>query len=80
MKEGDYVIAGAFKVEANAKKYSEGLVKLGFKETSYGFLTQKATWYVYIAQTNDIDAARSFRDKFREMKIFREAWLLTVQK
>lgn len=80
LEVGDYVIAGAFKVEANAKKYSDGLKKLGFTESDYGFLTEHTIWYVHIAQSNDIDAARAFRDKFRKMKIFREAWLLTVQK
>lgn len=80
LQVGDYVIAGAFKVEANAKKYSEGLVKLGFTDADFGFLTEHTVWYVYIAETNDITVARTSRDKFRKMKIFKEAWLLTVQK
>ena len=77
---GDYVIAGVFKMEANAKKYSDGLLKLGFKESAYGYLTEKNLWYVHIAESNDLEAIRQHRDQFRKMKIFREAWLLSVTK
>jgi type IX secretion system PorP/SprF family membrane protein len=77
---GDYVIVGVFGLEANAKRYANDLVKLGFKNTEFGFLTPHKVWYVYISQTNDIDEARKFRDTFRKMKIFRDAWLLTVIK
>ena len=80
MDIGDYVIAGVFKMEENAKKYSDGLLKLGFSESDYGYLTQNNLWYVHIAQSNDLDAIRQHRDQFRKMKIFREAWLLTVHK
>jgi type IX secretion system PorP/SprF family membrane protein len=76
----DYVIVGAFKLEANAKRYADDLVKLGFKDAQFGFLTPHKVWYVYISQSNDIEAARQFRDQFRKMKIFRDAWLLTVIK
>jgi hypothetical protein len=75
---GDYVIAGVFKADSNAKHFSEGLVKLGFS-ADYGHLTEKNLWYVYIAESNDINVARAERDKYRKMKIFRDAWLLTVQ-
>ncbi len=80
LEVGDYVIAGVFRQRENAKKYSDGLIKLGFKDSDFGFLTTNNLWYVHIAETNDIEAARSFRDTFRKMKMFREAWLLTVQK
>jgi hypothetical protein len=80
MEVGDYVIAGVFSKKENAKKYSDGLVKLGFKDSDYGFLTKNNLWYVHIAETDDIEVARSFRDTFRKMKMFREAWLLTVEK
>ncbi|MEK6780595.1 MAG: PorP/SprF family type IX secretion system membrane protein [Bacteroidota bacterium] len=77
---GDYVIAGVFKMEGNAKKYSDGLLELGFKESDYGYLTEKNLWYVHIAQSNDLEIIRQHRDKFRKMKMFREAWLLSVHK
>jgi type IX secretion system PorP/SprF family membrane protein len=74
----DYVIGGVFKSDANAKHFADGLVKLGFK-ADYGHLTEKNLWYVYLAQTTDINQARSERDRVRKMKLLRDAWLLTVQ-
>lgn len=73
-----YVIGGAFKSDANAKHFADGLLKLGFK-ADYGHLTERNLWYVYLIQTTDINAARAERDRVRKMKIFRDAWLLTVQ-
>lgn len=73
----DYVIGGVFRSEANAKHYSDGLDKLGF-DTHYGHLTEKNLWYVYVMKTEDINKARTERDKVRKMKILRDAWLLTV--
>ena len=78
LEVGDYVIGGAFKSDANAKHFAEGLVKLGFK-ADYGHLTEKNIWYVYLIQTNDINAARAERDRVRKLKLLKDAWLLTVQ-
>jgi flagellar biosynthesis GTPase FlhF len=74
---GDYVISGVFKSDANARHFAEGLKKMGFS-ADYGHLTERNLWYVYIAQTSDINEARMERDKYRQMKIFKDAWLLTV--
>jgi len=74
---GDFVIVGSFRAMENAKHFSEGLVKMGFT-ADYGHLTEKDMWYVYVVNTNDINKAREERDKYRKMKIFRDAWLLTV--
>lgn len=78
LKLGDYVIAGVFKSDANAKTYANGLTKLGFT-ADYGYLTERNLWYVYVAHTSDINSARTERDKYRQMKIFKDSWLLTVQ-
>jgi hypothetical protein len=77
MEAADYVVTGVFKEEANARQFTQGLKKLGFK-ADYGHLTEKGVWYVHIFDGDDINAARVERDKFRKMKIFRDAWLLTV--
>jgi hypothetical protein len=71
------VITGVFKQEANASHFVGGLNKLGFK-AKYGHLTEKAVWYVYLYQGSDINEARTERDRYRKMKMFRDAWLLTV--
>lgn len=80
MEIGDYIIAGVFRSTENAKHFSDGLVKLGFKISDFGYLTEKDLWYVYLGETNDIDMARTERDKYRKMTMFRDCWLLTVQK
>jgi type IX secretion system PorP/SprF family membrane protein len=75
---GDYVIAGVFSSEANANRYTDGLKQLGYK-ADYGFLTEKKLWYVYILQTNDINQAKNERDRYRKLRMFKDAWLLTIQ-
>lgn len=73
----DYVVTGIFKQESNARQFADGLKKLGFK-AKYGHLTEKAVWYVYLHKGTDINEARTERDRYRKMKIFRDAWLVTV--
>lgn len=75
---GDYVVVGVFKSRDNSEHYSKELNKLKFS-TDFGYLTVKGLWYVYLEKSYDINQARADRDKFRKMKIFRDAWLLTVQ-
>jgi flagellar biosynthesis GTPase FlhF len=74
---GDYIVVGVFKSDVNAKHFSEGLANLKFS-ADYGHLTLKNLWYVYLLKTESIDLARAERDKYRKMKMFRDAWLLTV--
>jgi type IX secretion system PorP/SprF family membrane protein len=73
----DYVIAGVFKSDVNAKHFSDGLNKLGLV-TDYGHLTERNLWYVFTIQTEDLNEARAERDRVRKMKLLRDAWLLTV--
>lgn len=75
---GDYIIAGVFSSEANASRYTGGLKQLAYK-ANYGFLTEKELWYVYILQTNDINEARTERDRYRKLRMFKDAWLLTIR-
>ena len=75
---GDYIIAGVFSSEANATRYTNGLKQLGYRANN-GFLTQKQLWYVYIHQTNDINEARAERDRYRKLRMFKDAWLLTIE-
>jgi len=79
MDYGDYVIVGVFKGRPNAEHFNTGLTKMSFT-SDFGYLTEKNLWYVYIAQTADINEAKAERDKYRKLKIFRDAWLLTVHK
>ncbi len=74
---GEYIIAGVFSSEANATRYANGLKQLGYL-ANYGYLTQKQLWYVYIHHSQDINQARIERDKYRKLRMFKDAWLLTV--
>ena len=78
MDLGDYVIVGVFRSEVNAKHMTDELRKLGFSEVDYGYLTNKAVWYIHIADSDDIEEAKAKRNKYRKMKMFKDAWLLTV--
>lgn len=74
---GEYIIAGVFSSEANASRYANGLRQLGYA-VAYGYLTQKQLWYVYIYKSQDINQARVERDKYRKLRMFKDAWLLTI--
>lgn len=78
LQTGNFVIVGAFSSQANAQRYARGLVQLGYL-AQYGHLTQKNLWYVYIHRSDDINEARGERDKFRQLRMFKDAWLLTVE-
>ncbi len=74
---GDFVITGSFMKRENAARYDADLTKLGFT-ADFAYLSSHAKWYVYIYHGTDINIARSERDKYRKLKLFRDAWLLTV--
>lgn len=76
---GDFVITGVFGKRENAEHFTSELRKMGFK-ADFGFLTTHDKWYVYLYEGDDINEARAQRDKYRKLKIFRDAWLLTVTK
>lgn len=74
---GDYIIAGVFSSEANAVRYTNGLKQLAYNADN-GYLTQKGLWYVYIYRSQDINEAKVQRDKYRKLRMFKDAWLLTI--
>ncbi|MBX7126029.1 MAG: PorP/SprF family type IX secretion system membrane protein [Cyclobacteriaceae bacterium] len=77
LEVADYVIVGVFGVRGNAEHFSNELRRLGFS-SEFGFLTAHNKWYVYSFATHDLNEARVERDKKRKLKIFKDAWLLTV--
>jgi type IX secretion system PorP/SprF family membrane protein len=78
MDLNDYVIVGAFRGKENAVKFETGLEAMGFKDADYGFISARNIWYVYIYSGNDLTDVKVQRDKYRKMKMFKDAWLLTV--
>ncbi len=78
LESGNYVVVGVFGSVANAKSMARRLVDTGFN-ANYGFLTEKNLWYVHIFNGDDINGARTERDKYRKQPMLRNAWLLTIQ-
>ncbi len=74
---GNYVILGVFRSRHNAENFNKGLTAMSFA-SDFGFLSANGLWYVHLAETDDINEARAERDRYRKMKIARDAWLLTV--
>jgi type IX secretion system PorP/SprF family membrane protein len=78
LESGNYVINGVFSTSANADRFVRRLNSLGFAAKN-GFLTNKGFWYVYVFQSDDIEAVRRERDRYRTLAVFKDAWLLTVE-
>lgn len=79
---GNYVVVGAFLSKANAQKYSDNLKKQGY-DNQYGFLTEKAYYYVTIYKnSDDVEKARAVRNEYRQKEgfLFSDTWLLRVVK
>jgi type IX secretion system PorP/SprF family membrane protein len=76
---GHYVIVGAFRSEANAKRFSVDLHQMDVEEASYGFITVRGLWYVYLASGEDLPTVKADREKYRHEHMFKDAWILTVQ-
>jgi type IX secretion system PorP/SprF family membrane protein len=76
---GTYVIVGAFRAEANARKYSNELLDMEYEGAAYGFITARNLWYVYMGMSKDVNEARTLRDQVRHEHNFKDAWILTVE-
>jgi type IX secretion system PorP/SprF family membrane protein len=77
LEVSNYVVAGSFREEDVAKTFADGLSRDGFG-AKYGYLSSKSMWFVYVFKTNNINQVRRQKDRFRETKMLRDAWLLTV--
>ncbi len=75
-----YVIVGVFKSKENAGRYSEMLKKEGY-DNSFGFVSAKNVFHVYVFKSDDLEETRLKRGQFRSMKDFQfsTAWILTVE-
>lgn len=74
-----YVIVGAFKSEANARRYSRDLFGLEHEDAAHGFITVRDLWYVFVGSDKDINEARKIRDHYRQVENMKDAWILTVE-
>jgi hypothetical protein len=75
-----YVIVGAFGKKENAQRYSELLKDQGY-DNSFGYVTDKSVYHVYVFESSDLEKTRMVRDQFRKLSGFQfgQSWVLTVQ-
>ncbi len=77
MPAGHYVIIGAFRIFENAENYSDRVAMEGYP-ASFGFLTPKNLYYVWIYKGSTSRGARRRRDELRKLQQFKDAWYLKV--
>jgi len=67
-------------MKVNAQQYSKMLKREGF-ENSFGFVTEKNIYYVFVYKSPALEETRKERDRFREMSNFQfpQSWVLTVE-
>ena len=80
LQSGNYVIVGAFKSRSNAERYSHMLRSRG-RENSFGFVSEKKTYYVHVFSSDDLDQTRKIRNQYRSLSDFQfaDSWVLTVE-
>lgn len=76
---GHYVMIGAFKSLDNAQSYSDKVFTKGYHETSFGYLSGRKYYYVWIKKSASASSARKERDIFRKMRSFKDAWYMEVK-
>lgn len=77
---GNYVIVGSFKSRENAIRYSN-LLRDGGYENSFGFVSEKDVYYVFVFSSGNLEEARGIRNQYRSLSDFQfsESWVLTVE-
>jgi type IX secretion system PorP/SprF family membrane protein len=75
---GIFVINGVFSTGENANRFATRLNNMGFVAKN-GYLTSKRLWYVYVSQSDDINAIKMDVEKYRNYQLFKEAWILKVE-
>jgi len=75
---GNYIINGVFSTKENADRFTRRLNSLGFTAKN-GYSTNRRFWYIYLYRTEDINEAKRELEKYRNLTLFKDAWLLTVE-
>ena len=80
LASGNYVVVGAFKSRLNATRYSNMLRDRGH-ENSFGFVSEKNIYYVFVFTSGSLEETREMRDQYRSLPDFQfsESWVLTVE-
>lgn len=80
LQVSNYVIVGAFRLRANAERYSAMLSDGGYAN-EFGFVTAKNVYYVYVHKSESLEETREIRNQYRGLTHFQfsESWVLTVE-
>lgn len=79
LPEGHYVMVGVFKSLENAQNYSDEIFSQGHHGASFGYLSAKGYYYVWISTENSASEARRVRDQFRRTRSFSKSWYMAVK-
>jgi len=77
LPKGNYIIAGEYQDESEARQYYDRLGNEGYR-AEYGYVSRKRMWMVYIYRS---DSKIGFRKKVLETRSnpdFKQAWILSV--
>src|SRR5688500_9968370 len=72
-----YVIIGAFTYESNARRFTNTVRSMFFKDVSYSFNGGRKLYYVHVLKTDRKEEARNWSFYLRNEKGFKDAWVLT---
>jgi len=75
---GNFVVAGSFKEFEHAEEYSDELFQDGFHDTLVGYSSERGYYYVVVYKSDDVEATRKTRDRFRKQTKLKNAWVLQV--
>lgn len=69
-----YVVIGAFRIEANAKKFT-GYARSKYFDATYDKNAGKGLFYVYVRRSDDHEDAISYVRKLQKETEFKDAWV-----
>ncbi|HAP63087.1 MAG TPA: hypothetical protein DCR93_27505, partial [Cytophagales bacterium] len=75
---GHYVIVASLDNETNAKEQANQMLQNGYP-AEYKYHPGKSRYYVYLFKSPELNKARIERDRLRQIELFKDAWILTVE-
>jgi type IX secretion system PorP/SprF family membrane protein len=73
-----YVVIGAFNIQKNAEKLKKRAIAKGLY-AEMKFSSETNYYYVYLLSSTSLETAIEGRDKIRNLKAYRDAWILVVE-
>lgn len=77
LRDGTYVVIGAFRIHDNAVNFMEKVRKMGY-EPKYALRPSNKLYHVYL-QPGDMTATQKLKNELRKMPEFYDAWVLVYR-